>query len=358
MLVYILLLGVVVLCCLLESFVSVVSFSRIKINSRTISFWIPFVFILLLGLFRNELLGVDVGNYQVYFTNRYNHYDFSYILAHFDLDNGYIFLNKVISIFTSNFFVFKTIVYLITFGLFSLIIYKNSKYPALSYLIYIGIGFLGINFCLLRQALAYSICFWGFKFFELGKKKIFILTVLLAMTIHKTAIFFILAYPLTRKMFKQLSIFKKVIIVAIFIGFSLFILPELYSFYRNDYSEVAEKGEGGMLLVFYLLIIFIMSVIKRKREIKMQTENLRYEASFCTLYFQIGALFFSLFTRIANYYALLFTLSIPEAIGEGKNRKTYMFIFLFSFSFLYIYNLYADPCQITPYISIFNNNLF
>lgn len=90
----------------------------------------------------------------------------------------------------------------------------------------------------------------------------------------------------------------------------------------------------------------------------MQTENLRYEASFCTLYFQVGALFFSLFTRIANYYALLFTLSIPEAIGEGKNRKTYMFIFLFSFSFLYIYNLYADPCQITPYISIFNNNLF
>ena len=331
--IYILLLIIVILCCVLETASSSLSLSKVKMSTRKLSFSICFIFILLLGLLRNELLGVDVINYKEYFNSWYPRYEYLYVLKHFNLDNGYILLNKIVNEFTDDFFIFKTVTYIIAFGLFSIEIYKRSVYPACSFLIYISLGFLGINFCLLRQALAYSICFIAFRYYKCGKKIKFFLIVILAATFHKTAIFFLLVYPLTQEIFQHLSIIKKGFFVIMFMLFSGLIMPYLFQFYINDYSELAEQGQGLSLLLFYAVILLISSYLKKN---KTKQKILDYEASYCTIYFQIGALFFSLFTRVTNYYALLFTLSIPELIKESKNKKVYLWIFIGAFSLLYL----------------------
>ena len=349
--IYILLLITVLFCCLIESTVSTVSFSRIKINTRKLSFWVCFFFILFIGLFRNELLGVDVANYKEYFNSWYERYNFVFLLRHFELDNGYIFLNKIVKVFSQEFYIFKCVLYFICVSLFSIIIYKRSKYPALSFLIYLGLGYLGTNFCLLRQAAAYSICFVAFIYLKQNKLIKFILLIILAATFHKTALFFALVYPLTKDIFKSHSIIKKGILVMTFMGFSTFIIPNLFQYYKNDYSQIAEQGQGFNLLMVYCVILFIMSRMKKKNN---KESMLSYEASFCSIYFQIGALFFSLFTRVTNFYALLFTIAIPELIDTEKNKKLYIAIFAGGFSLLYLYSLFTDSCQIVPYLTNFN----
>lgn len=353
MAIYILLLVVVIFCCIIETASSTFKISKIQINTRKLSFFVCFLFILFLGLFRNELLGVDVSNYKEYFSTWYTRYDFTYVIKHFDMDNGYILLNKIVKQFTDSFVLFKDIAYIIVFGLFSIEIYKKSNYPACSFLIYIGLGFLGINFCLLRQALAYSICFVAYQYLKSNKKIKFFLLVILAATFHKTAIFFLLVYPLTSGIFKCLSILKKSIFIIIFIFFSGLVIPYLFQFYINDYSEIAEKGQGISLLIFYFVIILIMSKLKKITKNQTKEKEFDYEASFCTIYFQIGALFFSLFTRITNFYALLLTISIPQLVMGSKNKKIYLWVLISAFSLMYFINLYFDPCNIVPYISVF-----
>ena len=348
MAIYIGLLVVVLLCCIVEATSTSLEFSKVRISTRKLTFGICFTYILLLGILRNELLGVDVANYKEYFTSWYTRYDYLYILKHFEQDNGYILLNKIVEHCGLDFYMFKCIEYIICFGLFSFIIYKKSKYPALSFLIYLALGFLGINFCLLRQAIAYAICFVSFQFLKQEKIVKFVALVLLATTFHKTAIFFILVYPLTKDIFKTYLILKKGLLVLAFIGFSAFIIPNLYQFYMNDYSQIAVQGEGISLLIVYMVILFIMSRIKKNEN---KEKSLNYEASFCSVYFQTGALFFSLFTRITNYYAMLFTIVIPELIEGSKNKKWYFLIFSGGFSLLYLYTLFADSCRIIPYMA-------
>lgn len=353
MAIYIFLLIVVICGCLIESCSSTLILTKLKLSSRKLSFWICFFSILLVGLFRNELLGVDVANYKEYFNSWYTRYDFVYVLKSFEMDNGYILLNKIVESLTHNFYFFKCLAYIIVFGLFSAEIYRKSKYPACSYLIYLGLGFLGINFCLLRQAFAYSICFFSFKYYEKNKMVKFILLVFVAITFHKTAVFFLLVYPLSKDIFKRYAIIKKAILVILFMLFSVFIIPNLFQFYMNDYYAIAERGQGFNLLIFYFVILIVMSQLKKTARNNTSEKTLEYEASFCTVYFQIGALFFSLFTRVTNFYALLLTISIPNLLEGSEKRKLYLAFFMCAFSVMYILNLYVDSCDITPYISIF-----
>lgn len=350
MYIYVLLLLVIMLNLFLEISFTNIKISQLDIKTKNMSFFICFIFILYLGLFRDELLGVDVANYKNYFNGIYANNGLMYFITNLRMyDIGYVLLNKFILLFTKNFRILEITIFLISFGIFSCIIFKKSKYPAFSFLIYISLGFIGINLCILRQAIAYSLCFLSFDYLKRDKKAKFLLFVLLATMFHKTAIFFLFAYPITSNHYKNLSIYKRIIFIAIFILGSIFIMPKLYKYYANDYSNMSIAGEGYKLLLIYFLLHLILRFIPYIGK----NNEMNYDCSYGSVYFQIGAISFSVFTRIANYYSLFFTLTIPNIVYQSKNKKIYISIFSMLFGMIYIYKLFENSTNIVPYISIF-----
>ena len=87
---------------------------------------------------------------------------------------------------------------------------------------------------------------------------------------------------------------------------------------------------------------------------KFKNDIYDYKCSKLSVYCQIIALRFSLFTRVTNYFSLLFTLSIPNIIYSSKNKRVYYFVAISIFAALYLYNIFNDNFNIVPYISIFN----
>lgn len=350
--IYIALLLVVLINIFFETRFSIFTIKNFRVNTRNLSFFSCFIFILLLGILRHERLGVDVEIYKKYFLSTYSNTDFKFFIGNFNYDIGYVALNKIVKIFTNDFRIFEVIIFCISFCIFSLIIYKESKYPALSFLIYIALDFVGFNMCILRQAVACALCFLAYYFLEKNKKIWYILLVMLAITFHKTAIFFFLSYFLSLNKKNIFSFTKNLIYIFIFYLGSNLILPKLIGIYTNDYSNMIIVGQGFNLFLFYLISVMIMRLIYNKE--CSNIDIMRYDCSLGTLYIQVGALSFALFTRITRYFAIIFTLSIPNIIYKSKYKSLYIVIYCIMFSLLYIYGLYSNGTNVVPYKSIFS----
>lgn len=349
MTIYIFLLAFILLNMFLEASFSSLKISKYKLNTGKISFFLCFISILMIGLMRNQHLGVDVDNYRYYFLKFYPSKSISFFIFNFKYDIGYVLLNKFIRLFTSNFRIFENIVFIISYGIFSYIIYKRSKCFSLSFLVYLGLGFLGTNLCILRQAIACSICFLSFDFIKKNNKLVSLLLILLAVTFHKTSIFFLLSYIIIEGNDSRALLIKKNLFLLLSILGAMYIIPHLYKFYSNDYSNTSVSGQGYKLLFFYIIISFILRIIMNRKKLKNEVKD--YEGSFGAIYLQIGAISFSLFARVTRYFELIYTLSIPNITYESKYRKFYIFIFALIFSALYIYGLVTDGCQIVPFES-------
>ena len=352
MLVYVLILVLILLNCLIEREVSTLQIYNKKINANLLSFGLSYFYILLLGIFRNEVLGVDVANYKYYFENLYNSISFKEIFSMSNIDSGYAILNKIIYLFTYNFRVLEVIIYIMSFTIFSVIIFKRSRYPSLSFLIYMGLGFLGINLCILRQAVACSLCFASFDYLKRDKYLQYFLLLGLAFLFHKTAIFFIITFYVKCRSIIKSSIIRETAIIIISVLISYYLLPNLYKYYPNDYSSINIIGEGYKLMILYFFITLSLYHVMKKSKFNKYIYD--YKCSKLSIYCQLIALRFSLFARVTNYFSLFFTLSIPNTIYRSKNRKIYYFVYILIFTALYLYNLINDNFNTVPYISIFN----
>lgn len=352
MLVYVFILILILLNCFIESKISAVKIYNKNIKVKSLSFGLSYSYILLLGLLRNEELGVDVANYKFYFNNLYNSMSLKDIINSSNVDTGYAILNKITYLFTYNFRVLEVIIFVFSFTIFSIVILKRSQYPALSFLIYIGMGFLGINLCLLRQAIAYSLCFASFDYLKRNKYIQYFLLLLLAFLFHKTAIFFIITFYIKCRSVIKSNLIRETTIIIISLLSSFYILPQVYKYYAIDYSSINIIGEGYKLMILYILISLSLYYIMKKSKFKNDIYD--YKCSKLSVYCQIIALRFSLFTRVTNYFSLLFTLSIPNIIYSSKNKRVYYFVAISIFTALYLYNIFIDNFNIVPYISIFN----
>lgn len=310
-----------------------------------------------MGIFRQELLGVDVINYRSDFFY-YGKQSFSFIIRNIIDDNGYYLLNKIVYMFSNDFWLFKAILYFITFTLFSYVIYKKSRYPAISYLLYIAFGFIGLNFCILRQAIAISICFYSFRFIKEKRPFIFIIVVTIAITFHKTAIFYLFLYPLANGFYENVSRLKKLIFIGCAFMIARFGLPIMYQFYKTDYSDMAIAGTGLNLLILDLLLILGLGfLIKNHYKDKTDKNNLtvEYNALFVTIYTQIIAIFFALFNRITMYFSIMLTIVVPNLIAQFKKKNWLLLVVICICTLLYAVILISNDSDTIPYLSIWDS---
>ena len=93
---------------------------------------------------------------------------------------GYKVLNKVVSFFSTNNQLFLTIVAILSIAPVGRFIYKNSRMPFLSFIIYIAFNYYSFVFSGLRQAIAYGIIFISYDYIKNRKLAKFLICVSLA----------------------------------------------------------------------------------------------------------------------------------------------------------------------------------
>lgn len=313
-------------------------------NSEIIKRILIWFFICLIGFFRSESMGYDSNNYFIYYFNRVELYSWKELLSNFQIDNGYYLLNKLIYLITSDYWIYRGILFVIVFSLYFVFFKKESPYLALSILIFFGQANLNILFSILRQSIAGGISIYSLR--QIKKKHYLrsLLIVLFASTFHKSALIMLMIFPISM-LKRKLSNTKLLIISVISILFFIILLPRIVSIYAggryNNYSS-----NGGYYILFLLAVSIIGTGIAMDRiNPKDRWLILLYNIAAFTLAIQIGALQWALFTRIRNYYSVILCFLIPKllALIPQKRRLILTLIIVVGYGFMFIYSMADSP---------------
>lgn len=336
--------------CILETNIKYVEIGTRKVRTAAFSFVVIYTYLLLLGICRGELLGVDSLNYKNNYWEVYKNLNWIGAIQ-YDSDWGYGIINWIVSRFTSDFWVFRAILYTLTFTLISLWIWKHSKNIALSFFIFISLGHVGFEFTLVRQALAASFFVWSYDFILERKPVKFLLMTVFASFFHKTALIMLVVYPLLGRKIKDAKIWLKLVY---FVGvFSITMIGGqaiAVLYHRNDYSTSLNAGHGYHLLLFYVVLFSVLAFYKSKTKKDTLLDD-EYELAFSSIYFQVIATAISIITRVLKYstpYLFVLTPDILERL-DSKTKNSMLAVLICILTVLYCATFTSG--DIVPYIS-------
>lgn len=330
-----------------------------------------FMFGILL-MFRAINVGNDTDQYTYIFNNISQASNIQSYITNSRFEIGYIYLNKLLSLISDN----PQIIFIITgaftalsFGRF---IYKYSELPWMSTFMFLTLQFFDLSMSGVRQIVSITILLFSYDFIVKRKFIKFLLLVLLASTIHTSAILFLIIYPLTSKLKgKKFYIVSTITCIGIFLGFQYIIpfigkmFPQYIKYLTNDASSYSTSPKLAIFLMLALWLI--MFIIAKKANIKNQfnkvsnmTENSRVITK--TFYSQVEKinsihevavwmgiimLFLALQGTILNRFKYIFSVSMlvyyPNALLKIKNGNDRVILITGSciVFFLYIVIIYV-----------------
>lgn len=316
---------------------------RGKIKLSTIYIILSLIPLLVLIGFRNISVGVDTQSYVQAFGRIINNtlttadknwlgigYTAICKLIGFVIGNNYICLNMIIG-FLTLFFFYKAI-------------WNNSDIPTLSLYIFISMCLFYQTLNQSRQMLAIAIVFYSIQYIKTKNIKGFIFFVLLATTIHSSAIVFLPFYYLCR-----LNINKKNMCIYIGISFfCYFFFDILLSFinqttYGQIYQNTSYYTESlsSILNLGVRVIMLILVLIFSKKTINEDENNKIFYnlVIWCTI-IQLLTTKIYIFGRITTYFFTSYILLIPNIINsiakDRKNRELYIAIVLLGFALYHL----------------------
>ncbi len=239
-------------------------------------------------------------------------------------DVGFLIIIKLLSEFKSEFlFIFMTSAPFII--ICCRFIYKYSKEPITSFVLFMSLNLYFGSFYLIRQTVASFFLLIALELLLKKKNILFFVFVIIAGTIHSTAYIFILAFPLCK--FKMPFILQIGVMVGSLI-FAQYGLPlwnsivEYFSSYfyyytRYNYSAVGEFGQSW-------IIGFIIVCISRLSYDKMNEDDKNINAFInlsviATMFYGFMPLL-SEFSRIAMFFGIGYIILLPNTIFYLRNR--------------------------------------
>lgn len=216
--------------------------------------------------------------------------------------------------------VFVAIAFFVAFGYF---LYKNTSrvsdvcFALVLYMI-IYYGFYSVTG--LRQTLAMAVCLWAFEAAKRRKLLVFILLVLIASSIHKSAILFFPAYLLID--FKHP---KKILGIAILLIPAIYVLRfEITGFIGSamGYEEYADSFEGAGASGYAILSLAAAAATWWKCDdvLKERDEARSYVSLFAVSVFTIPALWVDpSIMRVVQYYSIFILPLFPMVLRALEN---------------------------------------
>ena len=228
-----------------------------------------------------------------------------------------------------------------------LFIRRNSQDIPVSMIIYVCLGLFTFNMNGMRQAMAMSICLFAYEYVKQRRLVPFVLTILLAMMFHKTAVCFLPVFVLP-KLKNSLGHWTFFILG---LGVCLLSVNKIIDSYQElsgiNYRDNG-VADGGGLFVILLYLGAIALTLNRKRILEKTFTRVAFLATltgfaaYITRYFGSGIL-----ERISYYYFYFPVLLIPEVFQEynEKEHKVIKTYFVIGCVLLFAYRVWKSGFQ-------------
>jgi len=207
----------------------------------------------------------------------------------------------------------------------SIFIYNNSVNAIVSFTMFIGLRYYSFTLTGLRQAIAWGIVMLFYDYLKKKKLLKFVLIICVASLFHRTALLFILAYPLAKiKRIDIISFFALFMLLLNYITNSaiiklIFKIPifEQYSSYAAGESTTS----GSTMLSIYICILVLVFLMRKQLITKYYNFHLMYNLTLVgfvitTLTFNYANIF-----RIGYYFILPIIILLPLAVKNVADKK-------------------------------------
>lgn len=301
----------------------------------------PLLLLLFLGIFREVTVGFDARTYYYNYWLRVDTYSWESLLTDFSVDNGFLLLLKAFFSYTDDWWLVRAILFFITFSLYYVTIAKETPYPSLSLIIFLGLGTLSLMFGILRQALAGAITMIAYRHLRRGARIRSLLFILIASTVHKTALLCIFMWILYFLKTKKFTGVKLVVLSVFSYGAFFAAIPLVTLLYADSrYDSIAENNGGyGMLLFIFIILTLTGHLMRLTDAYDDHESSYLFNLSCGALFIQIGALQWSLLNRTTVFFSVYWCILIPKLIAKLPRQKQWSYYFaviaLFGFMFLY-----------------------
>lgn len=237
----------------------------------------------------------------------------------FYFEKGYLIFTKLISYLSDDHQFFLAACAALSLAPVCYTICAQSKEPDLSMYVFMGLPVFVLLFSGIRQGIAVGLCMLALLWVIREKWISFILTVLLAMTFHKSAILFLVAYPVYHfPMNRYLRWVTCVLPAAVYV-----LRYQLYALAGRFYAAYAVPDYNGsyrLFAVFYLVYLFCCVFSKEEKETS-GLKNLYLIA--CCVQAMSGV--HSIIMRAGYYFMTPLVLLLPAVLHSMKNKKLAVF---------------------------------
>lgn len=348
--------GLTCLILLLGSF-----FANQRLDKNNLVFYIlSGISLIVISAFRSWSVGADTLNYINLYRYANNASVENLLFGYQGVDRGYLLYTKFLNNFSESgqFLLFVNSV-IIVFSIFYFI-YKNSNNDVLSVYLFLTLSQYLTSMNITRQYLVISIFVFAYEMLKKNKFTIYILLILLASTIHSTALIFLILVPIIwlkptyKNLLRLLPIMGAVTIILYLNPTIIFSVAGSYSDYIGTqfFQSVDVGGTIVIWIVQFLLVIFGIMILKNKElndevSIRIFISSFMVFASICVGL--LGSQIYLLF-RLNYYFDLFMLLLIPDVIFYLVKEKNLARFIIYSLLFIYfVYNLLNGIAGAVPY---------
>lgn len=243
-----------------------------KNQSKTFLILIFGVFAFLM-MFKSSAVGNDTEVYIKVFKEVNLTSNLSAYIENSRMENGFLYLCRFLGrIWNDPSMLFIMSGAFVCFS-FAKFIYKYSTIPWLSVLMFFTLSFYDLAFSGIRQVLSVAILLFAYDYIVKKKPIKFVLIVLLASTIHTSAIFFLMLYPLSAKKrkawFYVLSSLIGILVAGTFSSFITAIarvFPRYASYFTDDEALAfsTELTLASVLMFALWMVLFLVANLAGK----------------------------------------------------------------------------------------------
>lgn len=290
--------------------------SQGKKKKRILSISIGLIW--LICVLKKYTVGIDVPGYRKIYIMSANWPWFSFSNVYYE--KGYTLLMQLFSKNGIDFQIFNAFVYAVIYVPWYFFLKRYSKQPTMSIIIYICYQFWVFNMSGLRQGMAMSICLIAFMLLE--KKRVrnvigFVLMVVVASFIHRSAILFLFALGIYFFSADIKTLFTFFIIFALSFVLRSNIVGFVNSF-AGDYQVGMNMDLGGSFIMLVGFTIFGFAAITMTSSEKPIAGQLDIDRA--SIYMMLCAIAFNLamngssLLRATSYFSMFVTVSFSNSL--------------------------------------------
>lgn len=346
------------------TFITAAFFASLYAKSKKVSKYLFFFLAISIPALLASIRGIGVGVDYIEYVRHINEIInidsiSSFSVLDSNMEFGFNFIIYLFSRFTDY---FPVIVFFI-YAFMSFFVVKACKnlfeneFVFWGYLFYLATFWL-FGFNGLRQAIAIAIVFYSFTYIKERNIYLFILTIILAMFFHKTAIVVApLYFMINLKNKNKGTIVFIITILGVVLG--AYFLEQTSSILGYEgylTSKYVQDSRGTAILkIFQSLILLFPFLIWQKKLTRINPFNKLY---FRTLYLNITTLILAVqitqATRLMFYFEIATIITAVEIIKYyTKHRnKTYTLFLIYGFLYFIVYKfiyIYATSGGVIPY---------